>query len=895
VLTTHYNVTRVVRDTNYIDIKPEDRFLQLSNYAFDGSVFDIYGALLNGSALVLIEKDDVLAVERLAEIIKREAITVFFVTTALFNTLVDLDIECLHGIRKVLFGGERVSIEHSGNALAYLGKGRVIHVYGPTETTVYAAYYFIDGIADTASTIPIGKPISNTTIYVLDKHLKPLPIGASGELYIGGTGTARGYVNSPELTAEKFLFDFSKKLYKTGDLGRWLPDGNIEFIGRIDHQVKIRGLRIELGEIESQLLTHDEIKEVVVISKQDQQGSSRGLCAYFVSDNELSTAQLREYLSKSLPGYMVPSYFIRLDRIPLTPNGKVDQRALPEPGLTVGENYAVPRDKIEKELVRIWSRVLSKDSSHESQLQESIGIDDNFFELGGHSLKAARLMSRIYSVLNVKVPLTEIFRTPSIRGLAGYISETAGDRYVSIEPVEEREYYPLSPAQKRLCVLQQTNTHDMSYNMPRVMELEGELVTDRLEDIFKKLTARHESIRTSFETRKGELVQRVYDHIEFEVERLAAAAEEDNIANIIRGFVRPFDLSRPPLLRVGLINTGEQEHILMVDMHHIVTDGSSMGILVREFMALQTDEGLPPLRTRYKDFSIWMNGKSMKESIKKQEQYWLKEFAGEVPVLRLYTDEVDLYRHSQSSSPGQWSLEGKRTDFELEIAASQGLMKLANEEGVTLYMVLLAIYNVFLFKLSGQEDIVVGTVTAGRSHPDLQPVMGMFVNTLALRNYPGRKTTFRTFLKEVKERTLEAFENQAYPFEELAEKVAADRDSRRNPLFDVMFALQNLDIPEVEIPGLTLKPYAYENVISKFDLTLYGVEEDNKLLFIFEYRTQRFNQKIIGEFVSYFKDIIGVVLDNKDIKLADIDLSGDFSDSGLETEVLQEFSGDFGF
>ncbi len=684
-------------------------------------------------------------------------------------------------------------------------------------------------------------------------------------------------------------------LYKTGDLARWLPEGNIEFIGRIDHQVKIRGFRIELGEIESQLLTHDEIKEVVVISKEDQQGSHRGLCAYFVSDSEISTAQLREYLSKNLPDYMVPSYFIRLDRIPLTPNGKVDRRALPEPGFTAGENYVAPRDKIEKELVRIWSRVLSNDALHASQLQESIGIDDNFFELGGHSLKAARLMSRIYSLLNVKVPLTEIFRAPSIRGLAGYISETIGDRYVSIEPVEKREYYLLSPAQKRLCVLQQTNIHDMNYNMPQVMELEGELVKGRLEDTFKKLIERHESFRTSFETHKGELVQRVHEYVEFEVERLAAAADKDNIADIIHSFVQPFDLSQPPLLRVGLIKVDKGRHILTIDMHHIITDGSSMGIFVREFMALQTDEALPPLRTRYKDFSAWMNSKSMKESIKKQEQYWLKEFAGEVPLLRLYTDEGDLYRHSQSSSPEQWSLEGKRMSFELDSTAAGGLKELAKEEGMTLYMVLMAIYNILLFKLSGQEDIVVGTVTAGRSHPDLQPVIGMFVNTLALRNYPRREATFSEFLKEVKAGTLEAFENQAYPFEELAEKVTADRDSRRNPLFDVMFILQNLDIPEVQIPGLTLRPYTYENVESKFDLSLFGFEEDNKLVFSFEYRTARFNEGIISEFVGYFKDIIAAVLENKEIKLVDIELSSDFSDSRLETDVFQEFSGDFGF
>jgi acyl-coenzyme A synthetase/AMP-(fatty) acid ligase/acyl carrier protein len=432
VLTIHYNVTRVVRNTNYIDIKPGDRVLQLSNYAFDGSVFDIYGALLNSAALVMIEREDVLSVERLSEVIKREGITVFFVTTALFNTLVDLDLGCFAGIRKVLFGGERVSVEHSGKILEYLGKNKVIHVYGPTETTVYATYYFINSIDKTAGTIPIGKPLSNTTADILDRYLTPVPIGVSGELYIGGTGTARGYLNSPELTSEKFLFApyksyrtyFSKKLYKTGDLARWLPDGNIEFIGRIDHQVKIRGFRIELGEIESRLLAHDEIKEVVVFSKEDNRGTPRYLCAYLVSDKELSTTGLREYLSKSLPGYMIPAYFVRVEKIPLTSNGKVDRKALPEPGSgrRSGVDYAPPCNEIEKRLVDIWSEMLRVSSP------VNISIDDNFFELGGQSLLAMQMASRLKDDFHVTIPLVAFFQEGTIRRIAQLIEQLQAEK-----------------------------------------------------------------------------------------------------------------------------------------------------------------------------------------------------------------------------------------------------------------------------------------------------------------------------------------------------------------------------------------------------------------------------------------------------------------------------------
>jgi amino acid adenylation domain-containing protein len=445
VLTNHYNVTRVVRNTNYIDIKPEDRILQLSNYAFDGSVFDIYGALLNSAALVMIEREDVLSVDRLGEVIKREKITVFFVTTALFNTLVDLGPECFESVRKVLFGGERVSVEHARKALEYLGKNRIIHVYGPTETTVYAAYYFIDNIPGSADTIPIGKPISNTSIYILDCYLKPVPINVSGEVYIGGAGVSRGYLNNPELTAEKFIeyrsyrtyrtYVSSKRIYRTGDLARWLPDGNLEFIGRIDHQVKIRGFRIELAEIESQLLTHDKIREAVVVSKEDDRGATRYLCAYLVPGDELSPVECREYLSKRLPDYMVPAYFIQMEKIPLTSIGKVDRKALPEPdsGRKPGTDYVPPRNEIEKKLHDIWKEMLA--------VNFSIGIDDNFFELGGQSLAAMRAVQRVQDVFQVKVPLEAFFQQGTIRHIAqlidGLQKEAQTEEHIDRQRIED--------------------------------------------------------------------------------------------------------------------------------------------------------------------------------------------------------------------------------------------------------------------------------------------------------------------------------------------------------------------------------------------------------------------------------------------------------------------------
>jgi bacitracin synthase 3 len=416
--------------------------------------------------------------DRLAEIIKREAVTVFFVTTALFNTLVDLDIGCLQGIRKILFGGEKVSVEHCARALGYLGRSRVIHVYGPTETTVYATYYFIDGIDGSAGTIPIGRPLANTTVYIMDRTPRAVPLGVSGELYIGGTGTARGYLNSPELTAEKFVPVFyrsyrsyrtysSARIYKTGDLVRWLADGNIEFIGRIDHQVKIRGFRIELGEIESRLLNHDQIKEAVVLVREDGD-ADKYICAYIVpagqTQGALDAAELREYLSKDLPDYMIPSSVVPLEKIPLTPNGKIDRARLPEPQIKAEEKYTAPRDEIEKGLEALWAEILGIDKG-------IIGLDNNFFKLGGHSLKATILITRIKKRFNANVQLVDVFKVPTVRGLARCVRDAAKELYTSIEPVEARDYYVLSSAQKRLYLLHKMEQRSVGYNLPSLLKM----------------------------------------------------------------------------------------------------------------------------------------------------------------------------------------------------------------------------------------------------------------------------------------------------------------------------------------------------------------------------------------------------------------------------------------
>jgi amino acid adenylation domain-containing protein len=869
-LTAHTNVVRVVRATNYIDILKSDRLLQLSNYAFDGSVFDIYGALLNGAALVMLKKEEVLALDRLARLIKRSAVSLFFITTSLFNTLVDFEIGCLSWVRKVLFGGERVSVEHVNKALGTLGRGRLVHVYGPTEATVYATYYFIDRPGEGNSAVPIGKPIANTTVYILDPDGKPLPIGLGGEIYIGGDGPARGYLNRPELTAEKFinlaakgregtrsfphqpLNPKSQILYRTGDLCRFLPDGNIDFLGRIDHQVKIRGFRIEPAEIEALLLRHPAVREAVVMVREDL-AAERYLCAYVVSS---APETLPDYLSRKLPAYMVPAQVVQLEKMPLTPNGKIDRRKLPRPD-TRQPSAAVsaPADRLERELAAIWAEVLGRE-------RHTIGTGRSFFELGGHSLKATILVARIHRAFDVHLQIADIFAAPTIREMAGLIRAAAKDLFEGIRPVEQRDYYELSPAQKRLYILQQMRPQAAAYNIPLTFPLEKEADQLRIETTFKKLLARHESLRTSFTMIDGGPVQRVHRQVGFQIECYDLPPHPAP-AGIMQDFVRPFDLSRPPLLRARLVAMPGERQVLMIDVHHIVTDGSSQGILVREFLTLYRGEELPPQALSYKDYALWQNRLAAAGAGQVQRDYWLEVFSGDIPVLNLPTDYP---------RPARQSFAGKLLEFELTGEETAALKALALDLGGTLFMVLLAAFNVWLARLSGQEDIVVGVPVAGRRHADLSAIIGMFVNTLALRSQPRPERTFTDFFREVRHRTLGGFENQDYPFEDLVESLQVNRDAARNPLFDVMLVLQNLGGEEAAPQDEYQNPYDEGIQVSKFDLTFNGFERAGQLFFKITYCTALFKEESIARWIGYFKRVVGAILTAPELEIGEIEI-----------------------
>jgi amino acid adenylation domain-containing protein len=899
VLVEHSSVVNLVfSQVRFFNMTAFDRILQFSSICFDASGEQIFIALLSGATLVLIDKDTLLDSNKFAEFINSRSVTHLH---AVPSFLTNMKLKNTSHLKRIISGGD---VCHTVLAKKWNKYCDFYNKYGPTETTVTSIEMLVENVDETLSRLPIGKPLHNTIVYLLDGYMNPVPIGVIGELYIGGEGVARGYLNRVELTAEKFLPGFNRSYksyithlsyYKTGDLARWLPDGNIEFLGRIDHQVKIRGFRIELGEIENRLLTHENVKEAIVIDRETSQGE-KYLCSYLVMDGSLKTPQLREYLLKELPGYMIPAYFTQIDRIPLTSSGKINGRALPIPEITSAQTYAAPRNKREETLVNIWSDVLDIN-------REQIGIDHHFFEMGGHSLKTVRLIARIYKELNIELALPEIFDILTVRQLAQYIGKKEKTLYPAIEPVEKKGYYASSPAQKRLFALHQKVPHSLAYNITGVMRLKGNFREDEFEEAFKKIIARHESLRTSFDVIDGEPVQKIHHNVEFKIEyfdlqvtgagsrlqvkeapfgQINAFGEEEGepAAALINSFTRPFDLSRVPLMRVGLIKLlhtptalrghpsqegKEDKCLLMVDMHHIISDGVSAGIMTKELMAFYQGKGLPRLKVQYKDFVQWQLEQSQPGQINPRESYWLKQFqtGDEIPILHLPTDYT---------RPADKNFAGGTITFELTKEETGALNHLALKAKATQFIVLLAAFNVFISKLSGQEDIVIGIPVSGRRHSDLEVIVGMFVNTLAIRNYPRGRKTFPGFLEEVGENFLKAMENQDYQFEDLVEKIVAPMDVSRNPLFDVMLVLQNIEAGTLEIPGLKLTPTPYAGEFAKFDMTFIAEEKSNSLHFSVSYSTALFKKETIEGFTRCFKKVISVILEAPHRTLSGIEI-----------------------
>ncbi|MCU0288221.1 MAG: amino acid adenylation domain-containing protein, partial [Acidobacteria bacterium] len=896
VIQTQENIWYYTRNwSRLFSITETDRMTLFSSFCHDGSVQDMFSALLNGATLYpydLKKREDS---SKLAEFLMTEKITIWHSVPSLFSYFCTTlsGIEQFPNLRFILLGGEPIREHEIDTAGKIFPHCLLVNVYGQTESSVNSVW-IIDLSKEKESgalKLRIGEPLDETQILVVDAEGNEVDVLEQGEIVISSNYLSPGYWQDPETTRKVFSDDEELgRLYWTGDLGRVLPveksrgdstKVNIEFLGRKDFQVKIRGFRIELGEIENQLLKHEKIKEAIVTARENQDGE-KYLTAYYTlaekNSEPIDSSDLKMYLKKLLPDYMIPAFFMELDQFPLTQSNKIDRNALPAPGSLENQatlkEYIPPQTPVEKKVTEIWAEVLKLDKT-------KLSIHANFFELGGHSLKATIMAAKIQQAFAVRIPFTQIFENYTIRTLAEYItlnSDQKKEFYLALEPAEAKEYYPLSSAQERLFFLQQMDPEGTGYNISITLELIGNLQTGILTGTFKKLIDRHESFRTSFHIIDEKTTQKIHREVDFNIEHTAMGNQAPQVP--IKEFIRPFDLSSAPLLRVGVLKISNSNHLLVIDMHHIISDGTSVMLLAREFMDIYAGKAndISPLHVHYKDYALWQLNE--KETLIKQGEWWRTEFSGEIPVLDL---PLDYPR------PIMQNFAGSRIIFETGSNELEMLHRLVLEPGITatLYMALLAIYAVLLSKMSGQEELVIGAPIANRRHPDLAPIIGMFVNTLALHVYPDREKTFKDFLKEIKLKTLLAFENQEYPFEELVENVAVNRDASRNPLFDAAFILQNIDFPTLEIPGLTLKPYPYDYQIAKFDLLLQATElEGKRLVVAFEYCTKLFKQGTIERFAGYFKRILSAVIENPEQKIADIEI---LSDSEKE-QLLIDFN-----
>ncbi|NIM11725.1 MAG: amino acid adenylation domain-containing protein [Candidatus Aminicenantes bacterium] len=877
------------------------RCLQFTSINFCVSFQEIFITLTAGGQVHLIGDIERQDIDYLMDFLVTRRVELLYLPFSYLNFLFNESSRWEAGykmyLKHIITAGEQLKITSGLKQFLESNPGIQLHNhYGSSEMHVVTSYTLDASTVSLTPVPPAGEPIANTCIYILDESNNPVPVGVWGELCIAGSWEVLGYIHNPQLTDEKLFThpvfsaeNDNKRLYRSGDIGRWLADGNIELKGRKDFQVKIRGFRVEPAEIESKILAISEVTDCVVVVREESSESEAAttvqhyLVAYVVVEG-IDGAGIKRIISNELPQYMVPKIVI-LDRLPLMPNGKVDREMLPDPGFVLDhlEGYVAPENDIQGELAAIWSELLGIDA-------ERIGIDDNFFEKGGHSLKATTMMSKIHKELNVKVDLLEIFKSPTIRDLSRYIEGLKEDVYTSITPVEEREYYPLSSAQKRLFVLQQLVLESTAYNMPVVVVLEGELDREKLESTFRQMIESHESLRTSFQLVQKGPVQKIWaeDRFEFSLEYYDLAAGGDP-AGIIGGFIRPFDLSQAPLFRVGLIHTppltehpsqegiSKDKYILMIDMHHIISDGVSMGIFVQDFMAFYSGGVLPASRVQYKDFSQWQNRLFQSKEMKRQESFWLQQFENGVPVLELPCDYT---------RPAVATFTGSRMGTSIGAAETAALKQMALKENVTLFMALMVVFNILFSKLSGQDDIVIGTPIAGRRDVDIGTVIGMFVNTLALRNFPDPEKPILTFIHEVKERTLQSFANQDYPFEELVDKLEVARDTSRNPLFDVMFSMQNTEISPVEIRGLTLKPYAAELNIAKFDMIATITDYGDVLYFDINYCTALFKPETIRGFFAYFTNVLTSVLESPCRRISDVQIMTEAE----KRQVLYDFN-----
>ncbi|WP_299315822.1 non-ribosomal peptide synthetase [uncultured Aquimarina sp.] len=833
---------------------------------FDASVWEIYPYLVSGGSLYPISNQEVrYDVNLLTEFLRDHKITHTYLPTKICEELVIQNIVLEN--TKILTGGEVLKLPENINNL------RVYNNYGPSENTVVTTSFDLN--KRIGESIPIGRPIGNTQIYIISESLELQPIGVVGEICISGEGLSRGYLNRPELTEEKFIkhpFTKGKRLYKTGDLGRWLPNGMIEFSGRKDDQIKIRGYRIELGEIENVILSQTKIKQVVVLAKEI--AGSIVLAAYYVGNREVDKQELRAVIGEELPEYMVPNYFVALDELPLTSNGKIDKKALPEAVEEdiIKNKFVAAKTENEKQLVSIWQEVLEL---------ENIGVTDNFFELGGHSLKGTILVNKIKKSLGLEMSIKDLFLHPTIEGM---LSNAIGSSYDSIPLIENQESYALTSSQRRLWVLSQFKEGNVAYNISGTTEIKGILDVDQLTKAFQYLISRHEILRTIFKRNdQDEVRQYIMDAntVEFSVDTFDLSNDTDqdtSIKTIIdKNYQYQFNLEKELLVKLGVIKISSNRHLLLFNMHHIISDGWSMEILNKELMLTydslvhNSDIQLPELSIQYKDYAEWLSSTEKQNKLNTSKKYWLEKFKGELPVLELPTDK---------KRPKIKTYNGDSAVHNFSVEMSEQLQLFSEQNGVSLFMVLMAGINGLLSRYTNSNDIIVGTPVAGRDHLDLENQIGLYLNTLAIRTQFDETICFKDLLNIQKDILLDGYSHQEYPLDLLVDDLDVKRDTSRSALFDILVILQNQqDLFTSVSPGvdeLEIIPYKGEyRKVSQFDMSFVFSEIEGQLSLQLEYNTDIYDVDFVENLISHLDNFMANCMNNSHKSISEINYLND--------------------
>jgi len=848
-------------------------FALYSSLAFDLTVTSIYTPLITGNRSVIYREDGG-GNSAIEEILKDNKAGVLKLTPS-HLALVKIRDNSRSRIRRLIVGGEQFETELATAVLrSFDGNVEIINEYGPTEATVGCMIHRFDPAQDTQAVVPVGKPAANGQIYVLDDDLKPVAENVLGEMYLAGDGLARGYLKRATLTAEKFIdnpFTPGQRMYRTGDLARWLPNGIIEYVGRKDGQVKYHGYRIELNEIKRALNRYPQVRDSVIVIARDKAGND-AMVAYYVSRHELDSAELYTFLTDSIIEETIPNVFVHLKKLPLTLNGKLNLRALPtldEVKQRAQHTYVAPRNQIEEQLAEIWQQVFGV---------ERVGIHDNFFELGGHSLIATQVIGRVRQMLHTELAVRAVFETPTIAALGAEIEKqraTGAAEVLPIPRVRRDLDVPLSFAQQRLWVVDQLDPGSAAYNIPLAIRISGPLNCMALERSFNELLARHESLRTTFQSRNGQPVQIIAPPEPFHLPlvELGDLAEHEREAETQRRTAseaeRPFDLSQGPLLRIQLLRLAADSHVLLLVMHHIVSDGWSMDVLVQEltqlYDAFNNDQPspLPELPIQYADFAVWQRQWLAENVLEGQLAYWKQQLGGDLAVLDLPTDwprpAVQTYR-------------GANYSFKLSSETTAALKQVGEESGATLFMTLLAAFKALLARLSGQEDILIGVPIAGRNRAELETLIGFFVNTLVLRTDLGGNPTFVALLERVRDVSLTAYQYQDVPLEKLMDELRPERDVSRTPLFQAMFSVQKAGQGELAVEQLAFTSLPATTATAKFDLTLVLEESGEELRGTLNYNTDLFARGTIERMIGQYQRLLSAVVANPELHLWELPL-----------------------